>query len=127
MLANKRYVSFFHIRAIFFSCSYNINTAPIAAPELLSVSISTSTSLTLTWNPPPFGDTNGVIQYYTVRLTELDTNTAFPPRNVNSGQTSFINLHPYYVYQCTVAAFTVGEGPYTLPITIQLAQEGKYR
>lgn len=38
---------------------------------------------------------------------------------------SFDNLHPYYTYQCTVAAYTVGVGPYTLPITVQLDPEGK--
>ena len=41
-------------------------------------------------------------------------------------QITFINLHPYYVYQCVVAAYTIGIGPYTLPVTVQLAQEGLF-
>ena len=98
--------------------------APVAAPEQLSLATKTSTSLTLQWNPPPFEDTNGPIQYYVVRLRELDTNTTLASRNTFTRQITFNQLHPYYVYQATLAAYTVGIGPYTLPITVQLEQEG---
>ena len=80
--------------------------------------------MTLSWNPPPFEDTNGPIQYYTVRVTEVDTNTTLPARNSFNTQITYTNLHPYYIYRCTVAAYTVGIGPYTQAITVQLAQAG---
>ena len=98
--------------------------APSAAPELLSLVSKTSSSLTLSWNSPPFEETNGPIQYYTVRVTEFDTNTTFPARNSFNTQITFSNLHPYYIYQCTVATYTIGIGPYTQPISVQLDQEG---
>ena len=98
--------------------------APTAAPEQLTSISFTSRSLTITWNPPPFEDTNGAIQYYTVRVREVETNTSFPLRNTFTRQITYTQLHPYYTYQCSVAAYTVGYGPYTRPITVQLAQEG---
>ena len=98
--------------------------APIAAPQQLSVT-RTSTSITLSWNPPPFEDSNGLIQYYTIQVTELDTNTTLPPIKSYSTEYTVNNLHPYYVYQCTVAAYTTDNGPYTPSITVQLSQEGK--
>ena len=105
------------------NCQFS-DLAPIAAPERLSLTSRSSTSLTLSWNPPPFEDTNGAIQYYTVRVTEVDTNTTFAPRNSFNTQITYSNLHPYYIYQCTVAAYTIGIGPYTQAITVQLDQEG---
>ena len=83
-----------------------------------------STSLTLSWSPPPFEDTNGQIQYYIVLVTELDTNTSLAPVTALSAQVTVDNLHPYYSYLCAVAAYTVDVGPYTAPITTQLDQEG---
>lgn len=97
--------------------------APVASPQQLTASRN-STSLTLSWNPPPFEDTNGRIQHYIVVVTELDTNTTLPPMTSTSTQITISSLHPHYVYQCIVAAYTVGIGPYTHPITIQLNQEG---
>lgn len=108
-------------------CEVIINVifpAPVAAPQQLSVSRRNSTSLTLSWAPPPFEDTNGQIQHYTVLVTELDTNTALPPVNTASTEFTFDGLHPYYVYRCTVAAYTVGIGPYAPAITVQLSEEG---
>ena len=45
--------------------------------------------------------------------------------NTFTTQITFSQLHPFYTYRCTVATYTVGIGPYTMPITIQLDQEGK--
>ena len=60
-----------------------------------------------------------------VIVTEVDTSTTFTPRTSIVNQITYNNLHPYYIYECIVAAYTVGLGPYTSPITIQLDQEGK--
>jgi len=102
---------------------YKPFTAPTAAPEQLTASSRTSTSLTLTWNPPPFEDPNGPIQYYRVNVTEVDTNTTLASRTTFATQITYRNLHPYYIYRCTVATYTVGIGPYAAPITVQLNQE----
>ena len=84
----------------------------------------TSTSFTVTWNPPPFEDTNGPILYYTVQVTEVETGQQLVSRSTSDTQITFINLHPYYIYEFTVAAYTIGIGPYTMPINIQLDPEG---
>ena len=35
------------------------------------------------------------------------------------------SLHPDYVYQWIVTAVTVGEGPYTMPMTIRTPEDGE--
>ena len=34
-------------------------------------------------------------------------------------------LHPYYTYSFTVSAVTVGEGPYSQPLSIQTLEDGE--
>ena len=34
-------------------------------------------------------------------------------------------LHPYYIYHCSVVAFTVQPGPYTAVFTIQTEEDSK--
>ena len=34
-------------------------------------------------------------------------------------------LHPFYVYECQVAAFTVGLGPFGQPFTAQAGETGQ--
>ena len=96
---------------------------PIASPDEFSAAIIGSDSVTLIWDPPPFEETNGVIQYYSIRVTELETARLIDLRS-NITRATFTNLHPYYTYQCIVAARTIALGPYTDPITVQLLEEG---
>ena len=35
------------------------------------------------------------------------------------------SLHPFYVYEWTVSAFTVGEGPYSSISTVTTPEDGK--
>ena len=97
--------------------------APTSPPEQLST-FASSTSLTLMWSAPPFEQVNGIIQHYVISITELETG------QVTTMTTSTLviavnNLHPYYTYECKVAAYTVGLGPYSHAVTIQLNEEGK--
>ena len=34
------------------------------------------------------------------------------------------NLHPFYTYTLTVAAVTIGPGPYGLMLTVQMPEDG---
>ena len=96
--------------------------APTAPPEQLSTIIS-SRSLTLMWSPPPFEETNGVIQYYSLSITEFESGQVLTMTSLSV--VAVINdLHPYYTYECTVAAYTVGLGPYSSSVTILLNEEG---
>ena len=35
------------------------------------------------------------------------------------------SLHPFYVYEWSVSAFTVGEGPYSSIVTLTTPEDGK--
>ncbi len=76
------------------------------------------------WSPPTFEEVNGIIQHYVLSITELETGEVHT--RMTSSLVLVINdLHPYYTYECKVAAATVGLGPYSNAVTIQLNEEGK--
>ena len=35
-------------------------------------------------------------------------------------------LHPYYTYNCTVVAVTIGPGPFSTVITVRTAEDGTF-
>ena len=74
--------------------------------------------------PPPADAHNGEIIYYIITFIEIQTSTN---TTVTSFETeiSLGNLHPYYGYIITIAAFTVEVGPSSLPITVQTLEDGK--
>ena len=103
-----------------------ILTAPSVAPEDIQVTAEDSTTLHFSWQPPANGSTNGVIQRYIINITEVNTDISFQLET--TPDTLFIvvsNLHPYYQYRCMVAAETVGLGPFSTPVIIELPEDGK--
>ena len=100
------------------------STAPTAPPGSLRYTEVTSTSVTLSWIPPPSDQHNGIIRYYVVKVTEQHTgmNSTYI-----STYTSFtvLNLHPFYIYHFTVSAYTVAPGPHTDVYTVQTLEERK--
>ena len=100
-------------------------SVPIAPPQEVTADEVTSFYLTLTWNPPPFEETNGMIRYYRVRVSEIETGTSMFVTS-NETEITISDLHPYYTYECNVAAFTIDLGPYSNAITIQLLEEGQF-
>ena len=94
---------------------YNyIPTAPSGPPlEVVAVVLNPNT-IRLSWSPPSNNHLNGVIRSYSINVTELPTGdfrefTA--PANDHELMLIVQQLHPFYTYECTVAAFTVGLGP----------------
>ena len=74
--------------------------------------------------PPPQDDLNGVIRSYTILVLEVNTgNTTSYTSTETSLTVGF--LHPYYQYQVSVAAVTVGQGPFSNTTTIQMPQDGE--
>ena len=57
-------------------------------------------------------------------MTERETGITF---EVNTTATSIVltSLHPDYVYECRVAAFTVVPGPFSTVFAVQLLVAGK--
>ena len=70
-------------------------------------------------------DINGEIEYYVVEVEEVHTGQMWifhaVETHINVGP-----LHPYYVYRCRVAAFTVGLGPFSGYFDVYSGESGKY-
>ena len=71
-----------------------------------------STSISLAWEPPPFSDRNGNIVMYNIRVREEETQTQLEYTSTIQHYT-LTSLHPYYLYHISIAAVTVGTGPFT--------------
>ena len=75
------------------------------------------------WDELPNEDKNGIIRYYLVNVTETNTGYHYQTTSTTSDIT-LSNLHPYYTYSITVAAYTIEEGPFSTPVTFTTLQDG---
>ena len=100
--------------------------APSAPPQNVSGDVRSSTLVVFTWSPPPSIDQNGVIQYYVLKLRELETGIVWTFYAVNE-DISIGSLHPYYNYECTITTHTVGIGPYSTAVLVQMEEAGLLR
>ena len=98
---------------------------PTASPQDLSHTAVNSTSVDLSWSPPPTEHHNGIIRYYIVRVVEEDTGEMFSLSSTHQ-QITVGSLHPYYIYHFSVSAVTVGPGPYSEPHTVQTLPDSKF-
>lgn len=64
-----------------------------------------------------------MIQYYVIRITEQETGMIFEYTE-NSENITVTSLHPAYTYEFTIAAFTVGLGPFSKSLIITMDEEG---
>ena len=102
----------------------NYCVGPTQAPENVSVALLTSTSVEISWNPPPPAARNGIITEYRISVLELDTGRQ---HNRVAYATSFViqSLHPSYSYHFSVSAHTVQSGPYSAVQVLQIPEDGK--
>ena len=98
--------------------------APDGAPENVTGSATSSTSIEVTWDPPARNVQNGYIVQYRVTVTETETNTV-SKSNVTDTSLTVTSLHPYYVYTFSVAAETVGIGPYSDGVNVTTDEAGE--
>ena len=99
--------------------------APSGAPENIVAMSLTSTSVQLSWNPPPADQQNGIITDYYVNMTEVETRVTV--QLMVTGATSLLvdTLHPYYMYNFFISAATiVGQGPYSTLFSIRTQEDG---
>ena len=98
---------------------------PSAAPTFVTGDVQSSSVVVFTWLDPPSIDQNGIIQYYLVKVHEIETGILWTFFAVDQ-DISIGSLHPYYYYDCTVAAHTiVGTGPYSAAIRVQTEEAGQ--
>ena len=100
-------------------------TVPTGPPQGVEIRSKNSTTLVLSWQPPPPENQNGIIVHYIVNITEMETGRLLSFTAVNTTTLSVTMLHPFYMYTCTVAAVTVGIGPYSTTIKVILPEDGK--
>ena len=67
---------------------------------------------------------NGIIRRYNITLMELETGSIFSYTSTN---TNFIItlLHPHYQYQFEISAVTIGTGPSSMPVILQMPEDGR--
>lgn len=107
---------------LMFQLFFFVIIEPTSPPELFNATTTDSSQLLLQWSPPSIEGTNGIIQYYNITVTEVETGTV--THHVTSSTIFFINdLHPFYTYKCTVAAVTIGEGPLA-SLIVQMPEDG---
>ena len=63
------------------------------------------------WLPPRPIDINGDIDFYIVEAIEIVTNRFLTYHAVEDH--IFVPVSPGYAYRCRIAAFTIGQGPFT--------------
>ena len=105
----------------------NFHTAaPSAPPQFLRQTAITATSITLNWQPPPEENLNGVVRFYYVFVTELESGSSY---RENSTTTNYLveNLHPFYTYTLSVATVTVAAGPTSDSIIVQTSETSELK
>ena len=103
---------------IMFNTTLTCISAPTAVPTGIEARQLNSTSVLLSWRPPLAQYQNGIIRSYYVELNSTDE-----ARFQHTTQDQYLlvdNLQPYTIYGCRVAAYTVGRGPLSEPLTIVL-------
>ena len=109
-------------------CNVMYLSAPSGFPHSISHLPSDSRTLRLFWNPPPLEQQNGVIVRYSINIMEVETKELRHFLTRDSSTTFVVpNLHPYYNYNYTVAAFTsAGSGPQSPANHVQMPQDSKH-
>ena len=92
-------------------------TVPTAPPASVNATSINPYVISLLWEQPPPVHQNGIIQYYIVYVSETNTGRFWTFYSVDPSLLVSA-LHPYYVYECDVAAITVGTGPFAT-VTVQ--------
>lgn len=100
------------------------HSAPSSHPTDIQAIPVNSTTLTLTWNPPPHHTQNGNIIQYLINISASETRQRFHYMTDGVTTITLQSLHPHYLYSFTVAAATsVGVGPYASAGSIRMPQD----
>ena len=98
--------------------------APSSSPTSFLSTAITSRSLSLSWDSLSLEHQNGIVRYYIINVTENDTGSQFQLLSYNL-YTTLSNLHPYYTYSVSVAAYTILPGPFSPPLILTTAEDGE--
>ena len=104
------------------------HSVPTGAPLNVSGSAINSTAIIVNWELPALDGRNGIITGYSLIIREVPTNTVTTSsqRGVHI-ELVVASLHPYYEYECQIAAETaVGRGPYGDTVITRTLPDGKF-
>ena len=105
---------------------HSFSPVPTSPPRNAGGVSVNSTFILLTWEPPARDGRNGIITLYYIHVLEVPTSRTFTFERPTHTDLLIGSLHPYYDYQCSVAADTsVGRGPFTAPFIIRTDQDGE--
>ena len=104
---------------------FNSPTVPSDRPQNVTAVDVGPTSFTLQWSPPPPQYHHGIIQQYNIRVFEGYNSQATNLLTSNTTEITVEGLRPFQLYQCTVAAETVDEGPHSTAVFVTTAEDGK--
>ena len=107
---------------------------PSGAPQALTVSATSSTSISVSWDPVVAGDRNGIIKGYKVNYNALPNGqmvTEFlniTKEQQNKRQTVTLdNLNEFTNYSIEVLAFTLfGDGPASAGQVVETLEDSKF-
>ena len=96
---------------------------PTGPPQNVMATAVDATTLSLAWSPPVPERRNGVIQRYTISITEMETRTT-EVFNTTGESIVISGRHPFYRYSYIIAAETIGRGPYSVASLIRMPEAG---
>lgn len=104
---------------------------PSAPPKEVTCFSSSSTSVLVSWKPPPVEHQNGIITKYTIQYaaTEGEDTSLKEIKEILPERSQYLleNLEKWTEYRVTVTAHTdVGEGPESLPQLIRTEEDGMF-
>ena len=81
--------------------------------------------MSLSWDPLPIEQQNGMIRQYVIAANRTDNPPGF---QLSSNTTALIvdDLSPYRNYSFAVAAETIGLGPFTHEVVVSLSEDGEF-
>uniref|UniRef100_A0A6Q2YG53 Roundabout, axon guidance receptor, homolog 3 (Drosophila) n=1 Tax=Esox lucius TaxID=8010 RepID=A0A6Q2YG53_ESOLU len=103
-----------------------VPSAPPRAVTVVTVKVSNSSSINVSWEPPPAEMQNGIIQEYKVWCVGNDTQTRYHINTTVEGtvlSTGLKGLLPGILYQVEVAAVTsAGVGTHSRPVPVLISE-----
>ncbi len=106
-----------------FMVDQTLFTAPSGIPTNFMTTQTTTSSISLSWNPPHNDNQNGIIRFYVVYIVDIINGTSWNIK-VNTTSATIHHLQPSFTYNCTVAAYTVAIGPRSDYIVVKLPLTG---
>lgn len=97
---------------------------PNSAPTVNSYYAIDSRRLFISWSAPPAHQQNGIIRHYNISLVETETGSNFHYTTANTNHTISL-LHPAYSYQIEISAITIGAGPRSVSVVLQMPEDGR--